>query len=1002
MRFNQPLTIEDPRFSYYPPLHAQAPLSTADQPSSPPLSPIASTKTAPSWEPTLEKAIKAIVSIKASHVRSFDTETSGPYTATGFVIDAEQGILLTNRHVVSPAPMVAQGVLCNYEEVPVWPVYRDPVHDFGFLRFDPSRVRFMKLESIPLRPDLARVGLEIRVVGNDAGEKLSILAGTLARLDRQAPMYGVGEYTDFNTFYLQAASGTSGGSSGSPVLDIMGNAVALNAGGATQASSSYYLPLDRVRRALRYIQNGDPVPRGTLQTEWIHTPYDELRRLGLPRSLEGSIRQSDSGNGQTGLLVVRHVLPKGPAHGKLHEGDIILRVNGELITNFLGLFQILDNSVGQLLTVRVCRAGGLIDEVEGVTVQDLHSITPDRFVEVGGGVVHDLSYQMARGYGRPVEGVYVATSGHMLGSASAWRGSLITSINHTPTPDLKGFIHAVSLLPDGARVPVRFYSLAKAYKERVMIMHVDRHWHKFRLAIRNDKTGLWDYTQLPPAPNVMSYKPATAAFPKCSRKPASILQPSLCSIDFHIPYLIDGMDKTQFYGTGIIVDKERGLIVCDRDTVPTGVGDIFLTFANSVVIPGRLVWLDPVYNFVVCSYDPRLLGETPIQTAKLQAGKRMVPGDSTYLVGLATDYSVAMRKTQVSTTGIIGTREASPPRWRAVNVEGIRVEDPISTQGGVLCDEEGAVQALWVNYSTQNDRGEDVSFMAGLDITHFLPVLRILQKGKRTSLASLDNPSAGGGVMEVRALTGVELWTMRLSAARTLGLTERWTREVEGRGEGEHHTLLYVLHLTGADEPSSRVLRIGDIILQVAGKLVTSVRDLMEEASHTTQLPVTLWREGQEIEEIVPTTRITGKETCRVIGWAGALLQAPYHAVMAQVEKVPNQVYVSCTLYGSPSSSYGLRPGVWVTHVDGEPVENLEDFIQAIRRQEQRLLARMPPEKAEKEEEWAEEENFIRLTTVNRGGITRVLSLRGDPWYWGAWQLVPDAGTVSGWVCEEL
>jgi hypothetical protein len=33
--------------------------------------------TARSWEPTLEKAIRAIVSIKASHVRSFDTETSG-------------------------------------------------------------------------------------------------------------------------------------------------------------------------------------------------------------------------------------------------------------------------------------------------------------------------------------------------------------------------------------------------------------------------------------------------------------------------------------------------------------------------------------------------------------------------------------------------------------------------------------------------------------------------------------------------------------------------------------------------------------------------------------------------------------------------------------------------------------------------------------------------------------------------------------------------------------
>lgn len=32
-----------------------------------------------SWEPTLEKAIKAIISIKANHVRSFDTETSGKF-----------------------------------------------------------------------------------------------------------------------------------------------------------------------------------------------------------------------------------------------------------------------------------------------------------------------------------------------------------------------------------------------------------------------------------------------------------------------------------------------------------------------------------------------------------------------------------------------------------------------------------------------------------------------------------------------------------------------------------------------------------------------------------------------------------------------------------------------------------------------------------------------------------------------------------------------------------
>ena len=84
------------------------------------------------WTNTLERISSGVVSIRVDSTRAFDTEWNSSSQATGFVVDAERGLILTNRHVVTPGPVVAEGVFRNNEEVRLTPVYRDPVHDFGF------------------------------------------------------------------------------------------------------------------------------------------------------------------------------------------------------------------------------------------------------------------------------------------------------------------------------------------------------------------------------------------------------------------------------------------------------------------------------------------------------------------------------------------------------------------------------------------------------------------------------------------------------------------------------------------------------------------------------------------------------------------------------------------------------------------------------------------------------------------------------------------------------
>jgi S1-C subfamily serine protease len=605
----------------------------------------------PAWTRTLERIADGVVAIQVDGVRAFDTEWNTSAQATGFVVDAKRGLVLTNRHVVTPGPVTAQATFLNREEVQLYPVYRDPVHDFGFYRYDPEKLRFIKPAQLPLYPEGAQVGREIRVVGNDAGEQLSILSGTLARLDREAPNYGIGKYNDFNTFYFQAASSTSGGSSGSPVIDVNGRVVALNAGGSSGAASSFYLPLKRVQRALRLIQEGKPVTRGTLQAVFEYTPYDEVRRLGLRPETEGAVRAAFPK--LTGMLVVTEVQPGSPTEGVLQPGDVLVRLNGKLVAEFDPVNELFDDSVGKQIELEAERGG--VPVTVHLTVQDLHAITPAEYVEFGEAVVHELSYQQARHFNTPVKGVYIANPGYVFGSAAIPRGAVIQSVDGKPMQTLADFEGALGGLGQADRATVRYFTLDDPRGQQWRVIRMDRRWFPARKCHRDDEQGVWPCEALAPGPPTTAMVPATTRFVSQDDARVDRIASSLVLVNFDMPYSVSGVTERNYHGTGLIVDAARGLVVTDRNTVPVAVGDVRITFAGTVEVPGKVEFVHPLHNLAVISYDPALIGDTPVKAAKLNAAT-LRPGEDVWVIGLRSDQKVMSQSTQVAAVDAIEFR----------------------------------------------------------------------------------------------------------------------------------------------------------------------------------------------------------------------------------------------------------------------------------------------------------------------------------------------------------
>lgn len=872
------------------------------------------------WLDTLTKVVKAVVSVQFSHVSNFDTETAIVSEATGFVVDIERGLVLTNRHVVGPGPFCGYIVFDNHEEVVVKPIYRDPIHDFGFLQFNPKEVKYMELCQLDLKPEHAKVGTEIRVIGNDAGEKLSILAGFISRLDRNAPEYGAMTYNDFNTEYIQAAASASGGSSGSPVIDENGNVVALQAGGSSEASTDFFLPVHRPLRTLRCIQKSLPVTRGDIQVEWLLRPFDECRRLGLSPSAEAKARAEFPD--KIGLLTAEIILPEGPADGLIKEGDTLISINDTPIATCISVDEILDANVGKKLKFTLQR--GRKEILHYIEIGDLHSITPDRYVDVAGASFNEMSYQIARCYCLPVKGVYVNNASGSFELTSNQSGWILESIDNKPTPNLDSFIEVMKSIPDRQKVSIACRHVSDLHSQHIRIIYIERHWQNtFRLAVRNDLTGLWDFSNIQDVPlPPIKHHPQSAKFidiPFSDKEKVgcSSLVRSFVQVRTVAPISLDCYPFKKEIGYGVVIDADCGYVLVSRRFVPHDICDIFIIFAESIDVPGKVIFLHPTQNYAIVQYDPKLV-LADVRTPKF-AKTPLRRGDTTFFVGYNYNLRLVTEDVKVSAVSSLNIPPAPiAPRYKGTNLECIILDSKVAQEcdAGVLADNDGTLRSFWLCYLGESgcDYSSDVKYRMGLDVTDVMEVINRLKN---------DNAPVNLRVLDA------EFSCITVLQGRTTGVPQNWISEFERVCDDEVKFLVVKKVSAPPLGTPSTPLKIGDVLLSVDGKVVKSMRDLSVMFNNDS-LTFKIIRQKREMDITVPTIESKHFSTTHVVFWCGCILQSPHHAVRQLMEKIPSEIYITRKSAGGPALQYGIITNSFITHVNDKETNTLREFVKEI------------------------------------------------------------------------
>lgn len=270
---------------------------------------------------------------------------------SGFII-GEDGLILTNRHVVSDADAEYHVVLNDGTDLPAKILARDTLNDIAFIKIEPQDIKLQPIEIGD--SDYIKIGETVIAIGNTLSEySNTVTKGVVSGINRKVAATGIiGDHSELDQA-IQTDAAINPGNSGGPLINLAGQVVGINTavdrGGV---GIGFAIPINEAKTLVDEVKLTGKITRPFLGVRYVLIDAKIAKQEGLSVN-HGAYIISDPND------TVPTVIQGSPADQVgLQDGDVIYQVNGKDVTVEQGLSKLLAHyKPGTEVELKVMRKG---------------------------------------------------------------------------------------------------------------------------------------------------------------------------------------------------------------------------------------------------------------------------------------------------------------------------------------------------------------------------------------------------------------------------------------------------------------------------------------------------------------------------------------------------------------------------------------------------------------------------------------------------------------------